>query len=254
MRTDSIAAMTDRHDPSRRNFIATAAGGLIAAGLPGTARASTAGKSVIHLFMSGGMSHIDTFDPKPGVPAIPTNVDGISIGANLPLLARRMDKITLIRSMSHGRRSHGAAGDEFAFPKNIIIGGWDTHTHSHARIARPCAILDRTLGALLDDLEARGALAETLVVVTTEFGRSAKLNGFGGREHHPAAFTCLLAGGGSGGQVIGKTSDDGMRVIGETTSPGDLHAMVAAWRGGSVSAPAHGDTMGWASAPSIGFP
>lgn len=237
MQTGSIDAMTDRHDPSRRNFIATAAGGLIAAGLPATARGSTPGKSVIHLFMSGGMSHIDTFDPKPGVPAIPTNVDGIFIGANLPLLARRMDKITLIRSMSHGRRSHGAAGDEFPFARNNIIGGWDTHTDNYARIAHPCETLDRTLSSLLDDLEVRGTLSETLVMVTTEFGRSAKLNGFGGREHHPAAFTCLLAGGGFGGQVIGKTSDDGMRVIGETTSPGDLHAMVAAWRGESGTRP-----------------
>ena len=181
--------------------------------------------------MSGGMSHLDTFDPKPGVRAIPTNVDGISISANLPLLARRMDKITLIRSMSHGQRSHDAAEGEFAFPRNIIIGGWDTHTDNHPRIAGPCAVLDRTLSALLDDLEADGTLSDTLVVVTTEFGRSAKLNGFGGREHHPAAFTCLLAGGGFGGQVIGETTTDGMEVIGKITSPADLSAMIGAASG-----------------------
>ena len=217
--------------------MATTAGGLICASLPATARGSAGKKSVIHFFMSGGMSHIDTFDPKLGVKAIPTNVDGIFIGENLPLLAKRMDKITLIRSMSHAQRSHAAARDEFPFARNIIIGGWDTHTDNYARIAGPCAILDRTLSGLLDDLETRGTISETLVVVTTEFGRSPKLNGFAGREHHPAAFTCLLAGGGLGGQAIGKTSEDGMCVIGQATSPGDLHAMIEKWRGGSKARP-----------------
>lgn len=225
--------MPDHNQISRRRFIATAAGGLLGSSLPAAARGSDRGKEVIHLFMSGGMSHLDTFDPKDGVRAIPTNVEGISIGANLPLLARRMNKITLIRSMSHGHQSHGAARNELPLAADFTITGWDTHTDNHARIARPCAALDRTLSALLDDLEARGTLSETLVVVTTEFGRSATLNGFGGREHHPAAFTCLLAGGGFGGQVIGKTSEDGMSVIGGTTSPSDLHAMIEKWRDGS---------------------
>jgi uncharacterized protein (DUF1501 family) len=227
---------------TRRRFISGAAASVLGAGLLRAENRRT--KRVIHLFMVGGMSHIDTFDPKPGIRAIPTNVDGIHISEHLPLLARRMDKITLIRSMSHEQKSHGAAQHAFPFTEEITIDGWDTHTEIHARIRRPCAILDRTLSGLLDDLERRGTLSETLLVVTTEFGRSPKLNAFGGREHHPAAFTCLLAGGGFGGKLIGETSEDGMRVMGETTSPGDLHAVIAAWRGGSESAPAHEVTMG----------
>lgn len=251
--------MSDRHNVSRRRFMATAAGGLIGASLPATARGTAKVKSVIHLFMSGGMSHLDTFDPKPGVRSIQTNVSGVFISANLPRLAERMDRITLFRSMSHGQRSHGAARDEFAFAEDITIAGWDTHTDSHARTARQCAILDRTLSALLDDLEARGTLSDTLVAVTTEFGRSAKLNGFGGREHHPAAFSCLLAGGGFGGRVIGKTSDDGMCVIGQTTSPRDLHAMIEASRGGfdirrytEIKSGQHVPTRTGATSPSHG--
>lgn len=220
---------------TRRGFLSSAAASLLGAGLlPAETRKA---KRVIHLFMAGGMSHIDTFDPKPGVRSIPTNVEGIYIGRHLPLLARRMDKITLIRSMSHGHRSHEAARELFPFPPEITIGGWDTHTDNEARIAHACAVLDRTLSGLLDDLEARGTLSETLLVVTTEFGRSAKTNAFGGREHHPAAYTCLMAGGGMrGGRVIGETSEDGMQVIGEKTHPSDLREMIEARSGGDMPA------------------
>jgi hypothetical protein len=210
---------------TRRRFLTGTAASLLGAGLlPAETRKA---KRVIHLFMAGGMSHIDTFDPKPGVRSIPTNVEGIYIGEHLPLLARRMDKLALIRSMSHGHRSHEAARELFPFPPEITIGGWDTHTDNAGRIAHPCSILDRTLSGLLDDLEAHGNLSETLIVVTTEFGRSSKLNAFGGREHHPAAFTCLIAGFGvRGGRAIGATSEDGMEVMGNTISPADLQATI----------------------------
>ncbi|MFM2198828.1 MAG: hypothetical protein RLZZ505_2260 [Verrucomicrobiota bacterium] len=219
---------------TRRRFLAGTAATLAgAAFLPAQSRRT---KRVIHLFMEGGMSHLDTFDPKPGVHSIPTNVEGIRIGAHLPLIARRMDKITLIRSMSHDQRSHGAARELFPFPPDIIIGGWDTHTDNESRITKPCAELDHTLSGLLDDLETRGTLSDTILVVTTEFGRSAKRNAFGGREHHPAAFTCLLAGGGFGGKVIGQTSSDGMEVIGGKTSLADLSAgILTAWDSGNHS-------------------
>ncbi len=71
-------------------------------------------KHVIYLYMSGGMTHIDTFDPKPGAPAeirgkteaIGTNVDGIQLGHCLPMLSRHMDKVALIRSLSSTQGSH----------------------------------------------------------------------------------------------------------------------------------------------------
>jgi Protein of unknown function (DUF1501) len=229
--------MPIRHDTSRRRFLASAAGTILATGLlpAGTGRAAGV-KRVIHLFMEGGMSHIDTFDPKSGTRAIPTNVAGIFISEHLPRLAGMMDQIVLIRSMSHGEKSHGAARRGFLpgnhFTEEITITGWDTHTDNHARVAQQCAILDKTLSELLRDLESRGRLSETLVVVSTEFGRSAAINAFGGRNHHPGAFTCLLAGGGMrGGQVIGKTSEDGMEVIGKKISPADLNATIATFLG-----------------------
>jgi len=71
-------------------------------------------KSVIYLFMSGGLTHLDTFDPKPNadatirgdVQAINTNVDGIQLGHCLPQLAQQMDKIALIRSMNSTQGAH----------------------------------------------------------------------------------------------------------------------------------------------------
>ncbi len=71
-------------------------------------------KHVIYLYMSGGMTHIDTFDPKPDAPsevrgpvkAISTNVDGIQLGHCLPLLAKHADKIALIRSLSTTQGAH----------------------------------------------------------------------------------------------------------------------------------------------------
>jgi hypothetical protein len=75
-------------------------------------------KSVIQIWMWGGPSHLDTFDPKPAAgydycgpldKAIPTNVDGIMIGELLPLLARQADKYSIIRSMTHGINAHETA-------------------------------------------------------------------------------------------------------------------------------------------------
>jgi uncharacterized protein (DUF1501 family) len=75
-------------------------------------------KSVIQVWMWGGLSHLDTFDPKPEAgydycgplsSPIPTNVDGIRIGELLPVLAKQADKYSLIRSMTHGNNGHETA-------------------------------------------------------------------------------------------------------------------------------------------------
>jgi hypothetical protein len=75
-------------------------------------------KSVIFLFQWGGPTHIDTFDPKPNAPAdirgphapIPTSVPGVQFGEKLPELARRMDKLTIIRTLTHTMKNHNSAG------------------------------------------------------------------------------------------------------------------------------------------------
>ena len=73
--------------------------------------------SVIHLWLTGGMSQLDTFDPKPGIDStyrslfkpIPTNVSGLQICEHLPLTALQADKYVVIRSMTHKQAAHEAA-------------------------------------------------------------------------------------------------------------------------------------------------
>jgi hypothetical protein len=73
---------------------------------------------------------------------------------------------------------------------------------------------DRAFSALLDDMEQRGLLAETLVCFVTEFGRTPKVNDRKGRDHWTHAFSFAFAGAGvPGGQVVGATDKDGGYII-----------------------------------------
>lgn len=74
-----------------------------------------------------------------------------------------------------------------------------------------CPNFDRVLSTLLDDLEQRGLLQETLVVAAGEFGRTPRINPHGGRDHWPGVWSALIAGGGiAGGQVLGASDARGM--------------------------------------------
>jgi Protein of unknown function (DUF1501)/TAT (twin-arginine translocation) pathway signal sequence len=111
-------APTDARAMSRRDFIRTGAAGAAALGLgagPSPAQAADSRcQSLILLWMQGGVSHLDTFDPKPDAPAdirgpfkaIGTNVPGIRLGEHLSRLARVADKLAFIRSMHHGESAH----------------------------------------------------------------------------------------------------------------------------------------------------
>jgi hypothetical protein len=110
----------------------------------------------------------------------------------------------------------------------VVHGGWDTHNDNFDRVEELSTPLDIGLSALLMDLERRGLLDETLVVVSTEFGRSSEINANDGRNHHPQAFTCLLAGGGiRGGQSYGKTNKIGSEVIENRVEVPDFNATIA---------------------------
>jgi hypothetical protein len=110
----------------------------------------------------------------------------------------------------------------------VTLGGWDTHTDNFTRVPENAAKLDQALSALLSDLSARGLLQETLVVLTTEFGRTPKINQNEGRDHYPKAFSSLLAGGGvRGGSLFGKTDPGGHEVIADKLSVPDFNATIA---------------------------
>ncbi len=106
--------------------------------------------------------------------------------------------------------------------------GWDTHAANFAQLKNTLAPpLDQGLSALINDLAARGRLADTLVVMMGEFGRTPKINGNAGRDHHGRANCALLAGGGlPAGLVIGKTDPKGDSPIDRPTTPADLAATI----------------------------
>ena len=397
--------MNLRNDLSRRTFVSGAAKTflgvsamsalrtqVIAAPGQGTSplkQAATA-RNVIYLYMNGGMSHLDTFDPKPDkadimglTKVINTNVDGIRISNNLPLTARQMDKLAVIRSMSSTQGAHeqgqyyqrtsytmrssirhpfmGAWLQKFqdrgnpTLPGSVMIGNdsrhpgagffesrfaplmisdpegginnvktnqwfteerfhdrlnvakqldakfaatyntknvraysdmyddalkmmkseelkafdlsaepeklrakygqdtfgqgcllarrlvehgvrfvevtfgsWDTHNANFTRVPELCEELDAALSTLLQDLESRGMLQETLVVLATEFGRTPEINANDGRDHHAPGFTCLLAGGGvRGGQIWGATDEIGSKVAENGVTIPDFNATIA---------------------------
>ena len=397
--------MNLRNDLSRRTFVSGAAKTFLGVSAMSTLRtqviaapgqgtsplkqAATA-RNVIYLYMNGGMSHLDTFDPKPDkadimglTKVINTNVDGIRVSNNLPLTARQMDKLAVIRSMSSTQGAHeqgqyyqrtsytmrssirhpfmGAWLQKFqdrgnpTLPGSVMIGNdsrhpgagffesrfaplmisdpegginnvktnqwfteerfhdrlnvakqldakfaatyntknvraysdmyddalkmmkseelkafdlsaepeklrakygqdtfgqgcllarrlvehgvrfvevtfgsWDTHNANFTRVPELCEELDAVLSTLLQDLESRGMLQETLVVLATEFGRTPEINANDGRDHHAPGFTCLLAGGGvRGGQVWGATDEIGSKVAENGVTIPDFNATIA---------------------------
>ncbi|MCB9939981.1 MAG: DUF1501 domain-containing protein [Planctomycetaceae bacterium] len=111
--------------------------------------------------------------------------------------------------------------------------GWDTHQGAYTRLKEgytgakvPVGLipsLDMAFSALVEDLEQRGLLDETLIVVMGEFGRTPKLNVSGGRDHWPRVFSVAMAGGGvTGGQVIGSSDSVGEGPKDRPVTPSDL--------------------------------
>lgn len=112
-------------------------------------------------------------------------------------------------------------------------GTWDNHSNIYQAMmdsdGRPGNLpqLDISLSALLEDLDQRGMLETTLVVVMGEFGRTPKINSNGGRDHYPRAGSVLLAGAGiSGGVVVGATDRNGVEPSTIPLTPADLAATI----------------------------
>lgn len=101
--------------------------------------------------------------------------------------------------------------------------GWDDHLNIFPNLKQRLPVVDRGLSTLIADLDERGLLAQTLVIVMGEFGRTPKINPNRGRDHWPNAFSVLLAGGGvRGGQVIGASDKDGAEVKDRPIGPEEL--------------------------------
>ena len=135
--------------------------------LAATPAARAPAKAVIQIWMWGGPSHLDTFDPKPGAgrdycgpldKPIPTNVDGIEIGRLLPLLAKQADKYSLLRAMTHGVNGHETAsyitqtghtpgGKRVVYPAvGAVVGLFKGFDHGYSGNIPPYVVMTRPLG------------------------------------------------------------------------------------------------------------
>ncbi len=109
----------------------------------------------------------------------------------------------------------------------IVSGGWDMHLDIDTGTSNRLPEFDKALAALIKDLDSRGLLQSTLIAVGTEFGRTPDINMNSGRDHYPAAYSCVLAGGGiKGGTVYGETDGAAKKVKANPVKPQDFLATI----------------------------
>jgi hypothetical protein len=109
----------------------------------------------------------------------------------------------------------------------VTLDQWDTHTDNFEQVKRNSAQLDAGWAALMADLKDRGMLDTTTIICAGEFGRTPRINPQNGRDHFPAAWSAVIAGGGiKGGQAYGKTSPGGNEVVENKVSTADFLATV----------------------------
>lgn len=131
------------------------------------------------------------------------------------------------------RYGRGSAGQRLLMARRLVekgvrfvtvsFGGWDMHEQISNRMQRSFPQVDQAFAALIQDLDARGLLDSTLVLFTTEFGRTPKINRQGGRDHWPRVFSIAMAGGGvKRGYVHGKSDPTATGVEEKAVGPEDL--------------------------------
>lgn len=116
---------------------------------------------------------------------------------------------------------------------SVGIGGWDDHFNlwDETNFPTKAKNLDAALALFIDDLYERGLFEDTILAVTSDFGRSPKITE-GGRNHHRRAFTSILAGAGvKNGIIYGRSDDQGMKVAENPVAPSDFNATLAAAAG-----------------------
>ncbi|TWT98850.1 DUF1501 domain-containing protein [Neorhodopirellula pilleata] len=110
----------------------------------------------------------------------------------------------------------------------VDLGGWDLHNNVHMTLKdQKLPVVDRAMSALVEDLEQRGLLQDTVVMWMGEFGRTPRINQTAGRDHFARAWSCVVGGGSlKGGLAVGATSSDGTAVETEPYSSEDLMTTV----------------------------
>lgn len=143
---------------------------------------------------------------------------GQTLFGNSTLIARRL--------IEAGVRFVNVTWDLFWGPVNVDYDAWDTHQQNF-KILKQNKLpgFDQTISALMSDLEMRGLLDETLIVITSEMGRTPRVNGAAGRDHWTNCYGSLLAGAGiRGGTVYGSSDSQAAYVKDKPVRPADLIA------------------------------
>jgi len=110
---------------------------------------------------------------------------------------------------------------------SLTYGGWDMHGNIAGSMQGQMPAFDQAFSMLINDLDARGLLKRTLVMVSSEFGRTPKINRDAGRDHWPKVFSVALAGGGiKRGVIYGKSDPTASEPEEAEVGPGDLATTV----------------------------
>jgi hypothetical protein len=167
-------------------------------------------QAVVLTGASGGAVRAFSLDSEPA--ALRERYGRHRFGQSL-LLARRLTEAGVPMAAIH-------------FNEMTVCDGWDTHSKNFPALKDELLpMVDQSVSALLEDLQARGLFDQTLVVMMGEFGRTPKINAAAGRDHWGSCQSVLLAGGGiRGGQVIGASDRIGAFPSTDPIDPVDLHA------------------------------
>ena len=145
---------------------------------------------------------------------------GQTLFGNSTLIARRL--------IEAGVRFINVTWDLFWGPVNVDYDAWDTHNNNFNILKKnKLPGFDQTMHALMTDLQERGLLDETLIVVTSEMGRTPRINANSGRDHWTNCYGSLLAGAGiRGGTVYGASDNQAGYVADNPVRPADLLATI----------------------------
>ncbi len=142
---------------------------------------------------SDGLNALNTFyDRAYSLISSPAAREAFNIDAEPAALRDQYGRNTAGQRMLMARRLV-EAGCRFV---SLTYGGWDMHDNINGGIRSQLPAFDQGFAMLINDLEQRGMLKDTLVCVASEFGRTPKINGTAGRDHWPKVFSVVLAGGG----------------------------------------------------------
>ncbi|NBV46278.1 MAG: DUF1501 domain-containing protein [Planctomycetia bacterium] len=147
----------------------------------------------------------------------------LDLGAEPDAIRDRYGRSKVGQALLLARRLAEAGVQFVAY--NAFNQEWDTHGGLPGRYRQIVPPMDRGFAALVGDLDERGLLADTLVVNTGEFGRTPQINKDAGRDHWPAVYSTVLAGGGiRGGMIHGASDSKGGEVAESPVAPADVLA------------------------------